>query len=111
MGVAEPLGVFSLVIWLRVAGKEHILFGIAQAVNRGAGAYSTGVKAHDVIALKNFRAQDVLGATGVFDAAHTWPARVNHQRADAIVLAWVAIADYGDVELAQGCIAVINRSF
>ena len=34
-------------------------------------------------------------------ATHTWPAGVNHQRADAIVLAWVAVADNGDVELAQ----------
>ena len=62
------------------------MLGGAQAVNRGTGAYSAGVKAHDVITLKNIGAQDVLGAAGVFDAAHTWPARVNHQRADAIVL-------------------------
>ncbi|CAB4831787.1 unannotated protein [freshwater metagenome] len=109
--VDQGLGVFSIVIGLRVTCKESILLGCVKAVNRRGLAYSTGVKAHNVIALKDVWVKDVFGVKGVFDTAYAWPTGINNERADSIVLVWIAVADNSDIKFAKGCVGVIDWDF
>ena len=109
--VEQSLSVFGVVIGLRVTCKESILLGGIQAVNRGGLAYSTGVKAHDVVALKHVWVKDVFGVKGVFDTAYAWPPGINNERADSIVLVWVTVSDNSDIKFAKGCVAVIDWNF
>ena len=109
--VDQGLGVFGIVIGLRVTGKERILLVGVEAVNRRGLAYSTGVKAHDVISLKHVWVKDVFGVKGVLDTAYTWPAWVNNERADSIMLVWVSVANYSDIKFAKGCVGVIDWDF
>ena len=107
----QGLGEFGIVIGLRVTCKESILLGGVEAVNRRGLAYSTGVKAHNVIALKDVWVKDVFGVKGVFDTAYTWSAGINNERADSILLVWIAVADNCDIKFAKGCVGVIDWDF